>query len=87
MAQPPEPLDDELRVIWQNAANTRKNTAPRRIESILDNSRAELALRDLFIFFIYMTKTFFMLLNAILQSLPGQNSKPAKTDQHKEPVK
>lgn len=86
MAQPPESLEKELQAIWHNAANTRKNTASRRIESILDSSRAELALRDLFIFFIFMIKAFFMLLHAILQSLSGRGSKPAKTYQHEEPV-
>lgn len=87
MAQPPEPLEEELRVVWHNAANTRKNTAPRRIESILDSSRAELALRELFIFFTYLIKAFFMLLNAVLQSLLGKDSPPTKTDQHEELVK
>ncbi len=87
MAQPPEPLEEELRVVWHNAANTRKNTAPRRVESILDSSRAELALRELFIFFTHMVKAFFMLLNAVLQSLFGQDSPPTKTDHHEEQVK
>lgn len=87
MAQPPEPLEEELRAVWRNAANTRKNTAPRRIESILDSSRAELALRELFIFFTHMVKAFFMLLNAVLQSLSGRDSTPAKTEHHEEAMK
>ncbi|CAA6810797.1 MAG: Unknown protein [uncultured Thiotrichaceae bacterium] len=87
MPQPPEPLEEELRVVWRNAANTRKNTAHRRVESILESSRAELALRELFIFFTHMIKAFFMLLNAVLHSLSGRNSTPVKTDHHEDPAK
>lgn len=84
MAKPPEPLEQELKTIWQNAANTRKNTAPRRIESILDHSRAELALRDLLTLFIYLGQAFFMLLGAVAHSLLNA---PTTPQQHRDDLK
>lgn len=65
----PEVLEKELRTIWLNAANTRKGTAPRRIATILESSRAELSLRDLLIFFTYLGQAFFILLFNVLQAL------------------
>lgn len=62
-------LEKELQTIWLTAANTRKGTAPRRIETILEHSRAELALRDLLIFFSYLGLAFFMLAGAVIQAL------------------
>jgi hypothetical protein len=81
MSKPPEQLEKELQAIWLNAANTRKGTAPRRIETILESSRAELSLRDLFIFFTYLGRAFFMLLCAVL---PALLNPPAPADQSRD---
>nr|CAA6823219.1 MAG: Unknown protein [uncultured Thiotrichaceae bacterium] len=70
-------LEQELRTVWKKAANTRKATSPRRIEALLYRSRAELSLRDLLTFFIYLGKAFFNLLLATLHIL-FIASKPAE---------
>lgn len=70
-------LEKELQTIWLQAANTRKGTAPRRIEAILERSRAELSLRDLLMFCTYLGQASFMLLGAIMQALFNA---PAQSD-------
>lgn len=69
MTERSEQLEQELNTIWQQAPNTRKQTAPRRIEHILQMSRAELSLRDLLTFFIYLGQACFMFSVAVGQSL------------------
>ncbi|PID34482.1 MAG: hypothetical protein CR976_00035 [Thiotrichales bacterium] len=62
-------LEAELKAIWKQAANTRKRTAGWRIDNILSSSRAELSLRDLLIFGIYLGQAFFMLAGALVQGM------------------
>ena len=69
MAEKPEQLEKELSAIWRGAPNTRKRTALRRITIILDRSLAELSLRDLLMFFIYLGQACFMLAAAVIQIL------------------
>lgn len=67
-----EQLEQELRAIWQQAANTRKATSSQRIERILKRSRAELSLRDLFKFTGFLLLTFAQLFTAVLATLVGK---------------
>ena len=79
MAEKPEILEKELRDIWLNAPNTRKRTAPRRISNILNSSRAELSLRDLLVFCIYLGEAFFMLLVAVANTFFSAPTQPSQS--------
>lgn len=69
-------LEDELRLIWQRAANTRKATSQYRIDGILRRSRAELSMRDLLKFSAYLLGAFFLLFQAFAHTLAGAGRKP-----------
>ncbi|PIE00246.1 MAG: hypothetical protein CSA79_04630 [Thiothrix nivea] len=72
-------LEAELKAIWKQAANTRKRTAGWRIDNILSSSRAELSLRDLMIFGIYLGQAFFMLAGTLVQGMVASSfSKPCR---------
>ncbi|WGZ95397.1 MAG: hypothetical protein QJT81_05275 [Candidatus Thiothrix putei] len=69
-----EQLEQELRAIWQQAANTRKATSSQRIERILKRSRAELSLRDLFKFAGFLLLTFVQLFTAVVAIMAGKRT-------------
>lgn len=67
-------LEQELARLWQRAANTRKATSQKRIERIMENSRAELSLRDLLGFAGHLSNAFFHLFTATHHAaLPSAN--------------
>lgn len=83
MADPSlEALEAELQQIWKRARNTRKQTASRRIESILHNSRAELSLRDLLMFVVYLSAAFFALLVVLGQLFAADTDQHSSGDSH-----
>ncbi len=75
-------LENELRRIWQSAANTRKATAPRRVTAILEQSQAELSLRDSFNFFIYLGEACAVLAATIVH-LPFTSEHPSQAQDAK----
>ncbi|MGB3919018.1 MAG: hypothetical protein WBL07_16415 [Thiothrix litoralis] len=81
MNDPHEQLEQELRTLWQQAANTRKATSTQRISRILKRSRAELSLRDLFQFAGFLSRAFFQLLGAVVHAVvanPKDNNHESK---------
>lgn len=84
MPEPHEQLEQELRVIWQGAANTRKASSKRRVEHILHRSRAEVSVRDLLRFTGYLLSAFFQMYGAVLNAPFISNNRPACTpEKHK----
>ncbi len=73
-------LEQELLLLWQRAANTRKSSSARRLDTILRNSRSELALRDVLMFALYLLGAFVSLFKTSLSALlnlPAPDVQPA----------
>lgn len=77
MNDPNEQLEQELRTVWQQAANTRKAMSGQRISRILKRSRAELSLRELFQFASFLMLAFVHLFGAVIQAITISHQTPA----------
>ena len=81
MNDPHEQLEQELRTLWHQAANTRKATSTQRISPLLKRSRAELSMLCKVSPRIFKSGAFFQLFGAVVHAAvanPKDNNHESK---------